>query len=55
VEIAIQNLPAPHRKWVAKAAPNFLPYGKNMKQWKLQAEDQCPQCHQAGENKEHIT
>jgi len=54
-EIAIWNLPAPHRKWVSKAAANFLPYGKNMKQWKLHTEDQCPQCYQAGENKEHVT
>jgi len=33
-------------------AANFLPYGINMKQWKM--EDQCPRCHQPGENKPHL-
>jgi len=54
-EIAIWNLPAMHRKWVSKAAANFLPYRKNMKCWKLRMEDQCPWYHQPEENKEHIT
>jgi len=54
VEIAIQNLPTMNRKWVSKAAAKFLPYGKNMKWWKLRTEDQCPWCHQPEENKEHI-
>jgi len=34
-KIAIRNLPATHRKWVSKAAANFLPYGENMKWWKF--------------------
>jgi len=43
------------QQWVVQSAAKFLPYGTNMRRWKLRQEDKCPQCHQEAENKHHIT
>jgi len=52
---AIGNSTPALQWWVAKTAARFLPYGINMKRWKLREEDQCPRCHQPAESKDHIT
>jgi len=52
---AIRGLPKAQQRWVAKSAACFLPYGINMKRWKLQQEDCCPRCHQPAETKAHLT
>jgi len=51
---AIRGLLKAQQHWVAKTAARFLPYRKNMRQWKLGQEDKCPQCQQPEENKSHI-
>jgi len=46
---------SPPACWVAKTNVRFLPYGINMKRWKLREEDQCPRCHKPAKSKDHIT
>jgi len=52
---AIRGLPKAQQRWVAKSVAGFLPYGTNMKRWKLRQEDSCPQCQQQAESKAHLT
>jgi len=51
----IQNCLCNNNGWPSLAAAHILPYGTNMKRWKLWEEDQCPRCHQPAESKEHVT
>jgi len=44
VESAIKALPKAKQQWVSKLASRFLPYGKNMKCWKLHMQAKCPRC-----------
>ncbi len=52
---AIGGVPKAQQRWVAKSAARFLPYGTNMKQWKLRQDDSCPRCQQHAESKAHLT
>jgi len=54
---AMRTLPQAHRRWVTKSAAKFLPYGQNMKRWKLRSSTTCPpcpQCQALEETKQHI-
>jgi len=42
------------QRWVTKLAAWFLPYGVNMKQWKLCTCNNCPRCQRPGKTKTHI-
>jgi len=51
---AIRSLPKAKQHWVSKLAAKFLPYGKNMKWWKLREQAKCPRCTCPEEDKEHF-
>jgi len=51
---AMQALPPAKQRWVSKLATKFLPYGTNMKRWRLRTQSKCPRCECADEDKAHI-